>query len=165
MLNCFSILSLFIFTQAQAQTVTIEKDAYRLAHEIRIQSPNLSQEQRTKIEFHFKAVRDILNSTDSNADYLCVSRDNDGKNPYTLAFRNGAELKKINGSTFQNAADCHASLSTMKMVKDGFLICISRDSDGKDPWQLGFLDPQGGMKKMDQSVTSSFADCLNLLKN
>jgi hypothetical protein len=164
MLKIILILSGFASLTTQAQSVSVEQDSFRVAHEVRLQGPNLSPQQRTKIASHLQAIRDTLNSTNSNIAYLCVSRDNDGRNPYAIGFRNGSEIKKVNGTTFNNAASCQLSLDFAKVVQDGILVCITRDGDGRNPWQLGLLDQLGGMQKVTQSNTDTQETCLNLLK-
>lgn len=164
MLKTILFLSCFLSITTQAQPISIEQDSFRVAHEIRIQGPNLSFEQRTKIAAHLQAIRDTLYSTNSNVAHLCVSRDNDGKNPYVIGFRSGAQIKKVSGTTFVDAASCQLSLDSMKVAQDGILVCITRDGDGRNPWQLGLLDNMGGIQKVAQSNTNTFEDCLNLLK-
>jgi len=154
-----STLLLITALSSNALAIGLEEDAFQLAHEIKTHGPTLDPEQRTKISGYFKLVRDmLLKKNAANEKHFCVSRDNDGKAPLK-----DAELIRIDGSHFTSAETCQASLNSGKLVKDGILVCISRDSDGKDPWLFGLLDQAGGLKKMDNTISTSFSDCQKLL--
>ena len=68
------------------------------------------------------------------ATLTCVSRDNDGQNPFSLVAidQASASIQKIN--TFGNINDCFNALSTARRSQSAVEICGSRDNDGQSPY-------------------------------
>ena len=145
---------------------TLEQDAAQLAREIRNEAPYLNSEQRVRIADLIKDIRGtIYNNPISTNDYVCVSRDNDGKNPFALGLRSGVNVAKINNAIYATSDDCKIAAKNIRSVRKVALVCATRDADGRNPWSVGLLDGRGGMRMLAPSSTSTLNECIDALKN
>jgi hypothetical protein len=73
--------------------------------------------------------------------FSCVSRDNDGRDPWILSAMDGAgQVVRITNLQYATNQDCRMSLDRVRFVSQNIMICGSRDRDGRDPWNLYRID-------------------------
>lgn len=96
-----------------------------------------------------------------NSVFLCVSRDNDGREPYVIAHYRGNKLiKKINNlGSFNN---CTTSLQSAARSWSAIAFCATRDNDGRAPWvemsvvgESGQTNRAGSYQSLDQCLSSN----------
>jgi hypothetical protein len=98
----------------------------------------------------------------SEIDILCVSRDNDGNEPYNLAIRDPRDfsLKKIPGAVLHKA-DCESATRSAITLGRVAYVCASRDGDANTPYGVFAVDDMGESLKM--KAVGTFAQCESAL--
>ena len=90
----------------------------------------------------------------------CVTKDNDGRNPWVLAMINNTNATHIRYSTVANKANCLEALNNAVNAGRGQIVtCGSRDSDGRTPFVKIKFDKNGQVTKGTDSY-NSFANCI-----
>lgn len=93
-----------------------------------------------------------------NSVFVCVTKDNDGRDPWSLAhYRDGQLVSKLNNiGTLQN---CITALDNAARSSQAIAFCATRDNDGRDPWiqmsvvgQTGEIHRAGSYSTLDQCV-------------
>lgn len=87
------------------------------------------------------------------ADLLCVSRDNDGSNPYLIAQRDPRDLSitRLKDLGFTKA-ECERALGAIRTAGDGGFLCASRDKDGLHPFTIYALN--NGLRSVARKIGS-----------
>lgn len=149
-----------------ANSVSVE--AQRLAEDIRRESPYLTVEQQSEVMRHLRAARAALyggpQNDDQGGSYTCVARDNDGRDPYVLAVRQGINVVRIPNAMFSTLSACQAGMSSVRIVRDTALMCLSRDNDGRDPYQIAVINGTS-VTRIQRTMTTSLDSCLNLMRS
>jgi hypothetical protein len=99
----------------------------------------------------FRSIRKIAGNS-----MLCVSRDNDGRNPYQIAALRGKSMARISRTTTNTKMECEQTLNSLRPSFDGIVtFCTSRDNDGRNPYTAVNLDLNSGRVEVG---TESFND-------
>lgn len=90
--------------------------------------------------------------------FVCVSKDNDGRDPWSLAhYRGGSLVAKVNnlGSLDQ----CIHALNNATYNSQAIAFCATRDNDGRAPWvQMSVVAESGQIHRA--GTYSSFEQCV-----
>jgi hypothetical protein len=96
----------------------------------------------------------------------CVSRDNDGQNPFVLArFTPEGQLVPVAGAVYGTLGDCRTAAGATRAAGAATLVCASRDNDGQNPWTLGLVDAEGQATHLGEFVFGTLTDCLSALQS
>lgn len=153
------LIALLLSAVAQAG---IEQDARLIARDIQRESYRLTPDQKLKIGAHLQGIRGILQGDQGVLpSYSCVPRDNDGRAPYVLATREGLNMIRLKGEEFSSVAACQDMLSAIRFVSFRALVCVSRDRDGRSPYQLAVLG--NDVTRLNRTMTGSVAECRTLM--
>ncbi len=94
---------------------------------------------------------------------FCVSRDNDGNNPFILlAFKENADSLRINN--FKSVTDCYDMLVKMKVLGTVALFCGARDNDGVAPFQQFSYNSETHQLNKGAETFQRLEDCYAGLK-
>lgn len=161
-----SVLSLSSFAQ---EKMHIEQEAQAVASILQREGRYLSQSQRSEIAKNLLNIRRIILNGDSGRDqdqgeYQCVSRDNDGMNPYVIGYRDGVNITRIQGEQYPNIAECKASLASTRRLSGVTLMCVSKDRDGMNPFQLARFSGSD-FSRIERTVTKTKNECLSFLQS
>src|ERR1044072_4068947 len=107
-----SVVLLSTLVHAQYRDNAVAREAYNVADEVQRQAPYLSADEQQDLMEHLRAIRQILRGEGSsygNQSYICTPRDNDGHNPYVLGLRDGLNVTRISGTTFETKQQCDAT--------------------------------------------------------
>lgn len=158
----FATLALATSATALAQS-HVEHQSRVVAMEIRRQAAFLTPAQEQEISQHLSAIQAILRFDSAPAaSYTCVSRDNDGRNPFAIAIREGINVSRLTGTTYKTEAECSQALASSRYLSGATLVCTSRDNDGAAPFALASLIGSE-FKRVSRSVTRTSQDCSTLL--
>lgn len=168
-MKSYFILALACLASASAvgqSALTIETDAFDVAVEIRRTARYLTPSERLQIASDLQSIRSVLSGEMSGApnlqQYTCASRDNDGRAPFVVAFRQGIQLDRIPGETYSSDSACRAALSSIRSLGRTGLLCVSRDADGRSPYQLASL-VGAKISRLDRTQVSTQQECATLL--
>ncbi len=143
----------------------IEEKADSIAMELRYRGHELSPSQRELINKNLNSIRRILDGDlegpVSDARYACVSRDNDGRAPYSLAIREGINVTRLQ-LTYDSQQNCEQAMYSIRYIGYKALICTSRDNDGREPTLLAMLT--GNQAVRIPSTVMTKGDCQETLK-
>ncbi|MBX3041933.1 MAG: hypothetical protein KF789_14600 [Bdellovibrionaceae bacterium] len=95
---------------------------------------------------------------------LCTSRDNDGREPYTLAALQDSRIVRIAG-TSSSKSECWNTLTSMRVQGSITTICVSRDNDGRNPYSAAELDLKNFSLRKSSESFSSKEQCLSFIRN
>lgn len=89
----------------------------------------------------------------NTANLSCVSRDNDGMNPYVIAIRDPRDFSvtKVQGLSFKKE-DCERAIRSIRTVRGSSFLCASRDNDGMNPITIYALD--SSLRSVAQKIGS-----------
>ena len=174
-----TIMSVAVFAQAQRQ-IRVEIEAQSVAQEVRQEAPYLTVSQEQEIMEHLRAVRQIIRNGSSHnggdyghghdnegyqeATYTCVARDNDDRAPWVIGVRQGVNVTRINAAQFTTKPDCDNTIKTGRVIRGNNLICLSRDNDGRAPWQLANIDGTN-VQKIPATIVDSLEKCQTFLRD
>lgn len=151
------------FAQSALQ---VEQEAQSIAYDLRRDSRYLSQDQLTRIARNLESIRRILGGQggvgSQQSEYTCVSKDNDNMAPYVLGYRDGINVTRVLGESFNSTQACQEFLGQSRRVARKTMMCVSRDGDGMQPYQLAAFEG-AGYKRIAGTVTNTKANCLNTL--
>jgi hypothetical protein len=145
----------------------IAEKADRIAMELRYRGHELSPAQREQINKSLDSIRRVLDGDlegsggGSDARYSCVSRDNDGRAPYSLAIREGINVSRLQ-LTYDSIQSCEQAMNSIRYIGYKALICTSRDNDGREPTLLALLS--GNQASRIPRTVMNKADCLETLR-
>lgn len=99
----------------------------------------------------------------SNGVLTCVARDNDGAEPFNVAFRGGDfAITKIPGAVLRKV-QCEQSLRNVVQTQSVSFVCGSRDGDGAGPFMIfAFNERTRGTQRL--SVYRTLEDCFASVK-
>lgn len=155
-LNFFSVSS----AKAKDYKSTLESDISDMANEIqyRINKESFDKSTLLSVQRLLKQALKRMDQTPSTA-FSCVSKDNDGYNPWIIS-RMG---KKIVGSVIGSQQDCEKVLNNRIEVGQDNLFCGSKDDDGYSPFQVIAVDRYANTVKLN--AVGSLENCLQTLAN
>lgn len=161
-----SVMSLMSLAQAQYQRPeALEREAYRVADEIRREAPYLSSQDQAEISRKLQEIREIIRGGgQSSGQYVCVSRDNDGQNPWVIGVREGVTVTRITQAQYSTKTGCEGALSAARDIRGSLLICTSRDNDGQNPYQIGLLQGKS-LIKVVSSIVSTQSECSEMVRS
>jgi hypothetical protein len=159
---------IFAFATPAFAQGNLEQEAREVMMALHREAPRLTPAQESEISQHLNAIRDVIYpgynpGYPGQASYACVSRDNDGRAPYALAIRNGLNVTRLAGGTFNTENDCVQALNTSRYIAGATLMCVSRDNDGRAPFSLASLGNQ--ITRLPRTLTNSVGDCNGLLSS
>lgn len=94
----------------------------------------------------------------SSQELTCVSKDNDGREPYQIARVNqDFSTTKIAG-TILNNPDCKAAVKSPRKLRNHVVTCASKDGDARAPFQAISIAREGNDHRKF-GVFNSFDDC------
>lgn len=149
----------------------LSDEAAELARELRANENSLSSTQEVQISRHLRSIRQVMNSDPANPgrpgenSYVCVSRDNDGRDPWMLGVRDFTNVVRISGTVVQTKQECENNLKNSRYIRGGLLTCFSRDNDGRDPWIMNFLGRDNSLIRLNRAVSTSYQDCANTIRD
>lgn len=96
---------------------------------------------------------------------LCVSRDNDGRSPWSMAMlgRQG-EIVKINYTTTNNFQECAGKIRTLRPSRGEVTFCASRDNDGRSPYAAVSLNLNTMQTQLGGETFRTPAECEQFLR-
>jgi hypothetical protein len=95
----------------------------------------------------------------SSRELSCVSRDNDGREPFQLARVNkDFTSTKIPGGVISNA-DCKISIASARKLRSHIVACATKDNDARSPFQAISISREGSDNKKF-GVFGSIEDCV-----
>jgi hypothetical protein len=157
----FLCLSLVLSASALAQSIPdLGREASYIARWIQRDAQYLSAEDRSDISQNLNSIRSILEGRSTGgygSQYTCVSRDNDGQNPYVIAVKEGVNLIRLK-ETFNSNQSCQAALGSTRPLGGVTLMCVSKDNDGSNPFQIGILN-SSGIIRIGRTVSSNAVEC------
>jgi hypothetical protein len=155
-------LTPFFTFEAQAG---VARDAAEVAREVSYAENYLSPSQEIEIQQHLQAIRNVLKGSPGGSqpgkeNYVCVSRDNDGRNPWMLGVRDFTNIVRIPGTVTNTKEDCEKNLNNTRLVRGGLLACFTRDDDGRNPWRMNFLGFDNRLILLDRAITNDYQTCV-----
>lgn len=99
----------------------------------------------------------------SENQFTCVSRDNDGRSPYSIGLKNIETLELINvkNVVYSENQDCLDAVTKSKNLGTSQIICGSRDADGRSPYAI--FQITGTQAKNTKITYDSLAGCNNAI--
>jgi hypothetical protein len=109
--------------------------------------------------------RTNVRELDMDRNLTCVTRDNDGSNPWMLAIidSQARTATKIVGTAAANYAACTTTMMEAREVRrQGLGMCVSRDNDGSNPYVVAILSPEGNLARGNE-VHANYTECMKHL--
>ncbi|MGE0632598.1 MAG: hypothetical protein AB7O96_09335 [Pseudobdellovibrionaceae bacterium] len=160
---CFSIA---VEAQNQSQRAEIRSLLEEMLKAVEI--TNATQTELSKVRDNLIRARDVLrygdpggtSGPDRRSRFICVSRDNDGRPPFQLAFERPTDFAviKIAGAIVDTQAECELQASATQRAGEALLTCVSKDSDGKNPYAMLALNTNS-MATKKFAVFATVQDC------
>lgn len=161
-------LTVSFFSNAQAQNQNRQKN--RVLTQI---DQLYSSVDRSRLEpVQLRQIQDLLFQAEEivygsrrppRVNYICVSRDNDGRDPYSLAIQNADRSVQKLSLTYSSIELCERAIRSGRYVSGKYFICSSRDNDGRNPWSIYSLSSSKAQKH--SMVFSGFETCEQALKD
>ena len=113
--------------------------------DIELDNTDASDQELKNARKHLRQSLNILIGRDDRQPnprftYTCVPKDDDGRNPYSLAAKNTDTLitTKIPGIVFATKTSCTAAISKKRVLKNNSetIICAPTDRDGRSPYSI-----------------------------
>jgi hypothetical protein len=70
---------------------------------------------------------------------------------------------RLKGEEFSSVASCQEMLGAIRFVSYRALVCVSRDKDGRSPYQLAVLG--NDITRLNRTITGSVAECRTLMNS
>lgn len=148
----------------------IYREIADLAYDIQSET-RYTQASREDLGQAKKLLEDALailkgHSGPSAGNLTCVSRDDDGRNPYAFAYRNPDDFssRKITNAVFADQASCQSAKASAVTVGYRVYYCASKDSDGRNPISLYTYEPsQNASQGRQVGVFADQGSCLSSL--
>ena len=160
-MKLFGLALLFIIP-SMASAGPLSDRAYRLAAQIGNMEYQLTPAQSTQINRAFDSIQNALSAPPApERNYICVSRDNDNSRPYMFAYKDFANIVRIQGTIINSKEECEKSLAAAARTinRDRAFACASRDNDGSRPFQIVALNGGSTGLSLQRSVLGSLDDC------
>lgn len=129
-------LGLNVFANTRDQKRAIYNINKLISDELRFTTA--TPDELDQAQEHLEKALDLLKfgSQQVSGKYVCVSRDNDNRAPYAMAFRDANyQTHKLN-LIFNSVQDCEKGISEMVKFRNFSLMCSSRDLDGRAPYSI-----------------------------
>ncbi len=96
---------------------------------------------------------------------LCISRDNDGRDPYILGMKDPRTLQtlRIINTNVGNKAQCKQVVQNYRQGGQFTIACVSKDNAGKDPWSPTLLGNGRMIKKLNS--LGALPNCIASINN
>ncbi len=161
------------------QVENIEQKAQTIAQEVQTNGRYLSRDQRAEISRNLDSIRRILKGGSTfptppplpppprpqpTSSYTCVSRDNDGADPYVFAIRDGIQVTRIAAANFSNLESCNLALNSIRYIGGKNILCLSRDNDGSSPYQVASLSGVS-VSRIPKTVSDTNTTCNDMLNS
>tara|TARA_R110000868_G_scaffold68518_7_gene202571 strand:- start:9388 stop:10074 length:687 start_codon:yes stop_codon:yes gene_type:complete len=138
-----TLLSFSFIAHAQ-----VDRDIRVLLNEIRKETEQ-PQDQRTllRVRERLRSTLDLLQGgsgpgpgpvPNPRMNLSCISRDNDGRDPYVLGVKDPITLSvtKLPHSNIGPEVNCREVKESAVKVRESIFACVSKDNDGRDPWSI-----------------------------
>jgi hypothetical protein len=166
--SLFTVVVSMLSLSALAQVpLSLEEKARQVAVEIRHEGPFLKVETREAISSRLDEILKLVRGEDldNKNPLICVSKDNDNRGPYALAFRNGIDVFRIVNAIYSSMEDCQNAITNSRKILGATLVCSAKDRDGRSPYDIGAISGPAPLVKIQRSVTLSMIDCQETLKD
>lgn len=158
-------LVLAALTMSLSAHARLSDVAREILTELRFGETSLTSSQKAEIQGHLDAIVDILmGQSQPNQNFTCVSRDNDGQNPWMLASREFNQVNRIAGTVVKTKAECENLLISGRKISGGTMLCVSRDNDGQNPYALAILKGSS-LSKLPKAVSRTLGDCQQTMRD
>lgn len=142
----FILLGLAFALPLQAQERVLKNDILNLLEDIRseVDFSRASRRDLENIRAQLREIRETLrygtgggNQPGQRPQLSCISRDNDGMNPFVASLRDPSDFSqtKIPG-TVGSKENCERAINQAREGEGVLFICGSRDNDGQNPYSL-----------------------------
>ena len=164
------LTAVFFFTIATqavgSHPKRLAREAYAVAEQLSVEEPYLSFQQSSDIQRHLNSIKHILvtGSEQQITRYTCTSRDNDDQAPYVLSIRQGVQAIRIAASVFETKTQCETALSNPFKIRTTSFICLSRDNDGRAPFQMASLKGID-VHRYSSTTTQANEACLSFVQS
>lgn len=154
--------SMLLSTVAMAQS--LGSQAQSVASAVQREERDLSNEQRSEIARLLNNIREVLYGGGGSdmSDLTCVARDNDGRNPYVMALRQGINTTRLRGETYRTENECREAIRSARLIRGTVMMCASRDNDGRNPFQLAVFDGTD-LRRISRTTVKTQSECLDML--
>lgn len=166
-----ALLTVSMGAVAQSWAPSIEVVGQRVASDIVRFGRSLGPNDRAEVSRHLDAISRILGGQGQGGggftqgpEYTCVSRDNDGANPYVIGIKDRIQVTRIKNAQFSSQGECQSTLQSIRSVGYNSMLCLSRDNDGSNPYLLSVLNGSN-VTRIVKTVVQSKAECDGLLQN
>lgn len=95
--------------------------------------------------------------------FLCASRDQDGRSPWTIASLRGTQLQRLQGVSYNSKESCQIGLRGLLIQGSVATTCVSRDNDGRAPFVAAEIDLQNLSIRKGNESFNSMASCEQFL--
>jgi hypothetical protein len=166
-MNKLVMLAVTVLFSVGAQAQDIKQDIRGLLSAVNseLYSTTASTQDLLRARDQVAQALDILrgssSSQPSSGSLLCVSKDDDGREPYVLAYRDPQDfsVKKIIGAVLSQS-NCLQAAEQSKRSSNSLFFCASSDGDARDPNAVYAFDLQAKVGQKLKTV-GSFSDCLS----
>lgn len=86
--------------------------------------------------------------------FTCVSRDGDDANPFVIASFIGEQTTKRT-EKFSSLEQCQSTVRGARSNLDAFVMCVSRDNDGANPWIKVVVKRDGSTIRQTDTYSSA----------
>ncbi len=101
----------------------------------------------------------------SSLNYVCVSRDNDGRGPYVFGYKDIANVVRISGTVLNTLEECESGLANARLSEDYLFACVSRDGDGLKPYAFVGLYGANPVLRLRHSNLGNAESCLSSIRS
>ncbi|MBX3039096.1 MAG: hypothetical protein KF789_00140 [Bdellovibrionaceae bacterium] len=141
-----AVFALAFALPLQAQERVLKNEILNLLEDIRseVDFSRASRRDLENIRSQLREIRETLrygsgggNQPGQRYQLSCISRDNDGVNPFIASLRDPSDFSetKIPG-TVGNRESCERAINQAREVEGVLFVCGSRDNDGHNPYAL-----------------------------
>jgi hypothetical protein len=154
-------LTAFTVLPALAEAGPLTDKAYQVAAQLGSRESSLSSSQQAQVARDLDHLMSVLNGTPTpDRSYLCVSRDNDNNRPYVLAYKDFANVVRIQSAAYNSMEECQQALANGQRINENLFVCATRDNDGSNPWKMVAINGGSGSVMLQRSVLNTLADCI-----
>lgn len=100
-----------------------------------------------------------------NSSLTCVAKDNDGRDPWVLGFRDPSLLTvtKLPNSNLGSMDNCQQAKNNYAQINLALFVCVSKDNDGRAPFALAYY--QNSKLVSTSNMGSNLGDCISSMQN
>lgn len=94
---------------------------------------------------------------------VCISRDNDGRDPYLLVSLQGLNIQRY-PNTSGRKESCNNLLRSLRPDRNNIAyVCVARDNDGRAPFVASALDLNSGVSQNGTETFQTISACQEFL--